>query len=990
MTTEVANKLFEDVVDSLLAKAKKEIGYTWNCKENVEKLRSEVGKLKDMTGRVQQRIKVANDKGDKLLTGVERWVDEALALISTTEEFLQEEASAKKTCFNLRLCVNVNTLHHYGKQATNKVPSLEEHQKDGVVYEGDVSIPTPSPGILELNQRKNYDELDTHKSALEKIVNSIEGESTQITGIYGIGGVGKTTLAKEVAARVKDLFALVVFVTVSQRVDATKIQKEVEAAAKRIMKGEKILIILDDLWKEQKLDEVGIPSVTGHPNFKILLTSRKIRVCEAMNAQKNICVDSLPIKEAWIFFKRVVGERVDTDAKLKPIAMKVVEGCGGLPLILQAVGNALKNEESITRWKKAVDKIEKHATADIDPDIRLAFANLKLSYDYLETEESKSCFLLCSMFPEDFGIPLERLSYYGVGLQVFEDLKSLEDARDRVQNAVELLKSSCLLLDGDDEFTTKMHDVVREGALLIASKDNNKFLVEAGKDLIEWEPRNESMESYTGISLMKNDIRKLPTSYELKIPLLDIFLIQDNLQLSEISDEFARAVKEVRVIDFEYNNISSLPKSLNQLTRLRMLNLGGNESLSDVSILGELKNLEILILSDTGITGIPQEIGKLVNLRLFHVKNCPGLSHIAPGVLSKLHWLEELSIGYYPPDERNDNSLLEIGELSKLTFLTLYVKHIYLISRCDYIKRLKRFAIRIDSRDHPDLRLLMRGYYRIQGDRTLFLGMHYLDMSHLVHLKEVIDVCDGIRLATIDNLNNIMPMIHCEGFGLKTIHIDKCANLLCLVDSRVLDEKQTREGVKESRRFLSEVEQLRLSCLSSLNAIYNCPDQYISLNNLVTFEINDCPTLERLFSVSVAKGLANLQTLTIDQCKSLKKVIWDEDGETSTGETDTHEPATEIVFPHLAHIELLNLDNLTSFYPRNAIIKYPSLVNVKIRGCDKMEKWGYGTHDTPNLQIVNNTNVNGYTLDDVCSKGMEVRKTHNANLFFFIYLYNYL
>nr|GEZ43294.1 NB-ARC domains-containing protein [Tanacetum cinerariifolium] len=408
MTTEVANKLFEDVVDSLLAKAKKEIGYTWNCKENVEKLRSEVGKLKDMTGRVQQRIKGANDKGDKLLTGVERWVDEALALISTTEEFLREEASAKKTCFNLRMCVNVNTLHHYGKQATNKVPSLEEHQKDGVVYEGDVSIPTPSPGILELNQRKNYDELDTHKSALEKIVNSIEGESTQITGIYGIGGVGKTTLAKEVAARVKDLFALVVFVTVSQRVDATKIQKEVEAAAKRIMK-------------------------------------------------------------------------------------------------------------------------------DIDPDIRLAFANLKLSYDYLETEESKSCFLLCSMFPEDFGIPLERLSYYGVGLQVFEDLKSLEDARDRVQNAVELLKSSCLLLDGDDEFTTKMHDVVREGALLIASKDNNKYLVEAGKDLIEWEPRNESMESYTGISLMKNDIRKLPSSYELKIPLLDIFLIQDNLQLSEIS-----------------------------------------------------------------------------------------------------------------------------------------------------------------------------------------------------------------------------------------------------------------------------------------------------------------------------------------------------------------------------------------------------------------------------------------------------------------------
>nr|GFD52588.1 NB-ARC domains-containing protein [Tanacetum cinerariifolium] len=104
-----------------------------------------------------------------------------------------------------------------------------------------------------------------------------------------------------------------------------------------------ILVILDDLWGELKLDEVGIPCGAEYKNCKILLTSRSKHVCETMNATL-ISVDILPPNEAWILFKRVVGDTVETDENLKKIAEKVVEGCGGLPLIIQAVGAALKDE----------------------------------------------------------------------------------------------------------------------------------------------------------------------------------------------------------------------------------------------------------------------------------------------------------------------------------------------------------------------------------------------------------------------------------------------------------------------------------------------------------------------------------------------------------------------------------------------------------------------------------------------------------------------
>ncbi|GJV46858.1 uncharacterized mitochondrial protein-like protein, partial [Tanacetum coccineum] len=80
-------------------------------------------------------------------------------------------------------------------------------------------------------------------------------------------------------------------------------------------------------------------------------------------------------------------------------------------------------------------------------------------------------------------------------------------------------------------------------------------------------------------------------------------------------------------------------------------------------------------------------------------------------------------------------------------------------------------------------------------------------------------------------------------------------------------------------------------------------------------------------------------------------------------EIDVVAGAKNIVFPCLAKISLKVLDILTSFYPGNATIKYPSLVTVKIWYCDKMEKWGHGTHDTPNLQLVNETKANGSTID---------------------------
>ncbi|KAL7588282.1 hypothetical protein Lser_V15G40133 [Lactuca serriola] len=871
MAEEVANTVAGKIVDLLFSGAKREIDYIRNYTKNVGKLESEARKLKVMRGRIQQRIDAAEGNGEILLAGVQEWMDKAEIELSKVEEFLEEVANAKKTCFNLRPCVDLGTLYHYSKMAINNTSFLLDQQKDGETLENCVSIPAPTPRLVDLYQPKNLDDIDTHKLALREIIEAIKDESIQMVGIYGSGGVGKTTLAKEVAAEVKNLFAEIVFITVSQTVDVKEIQKNVEKAAKRIIiNKEKVLIILDDIWKKLVLSDVGIPCGNEHMNCKILLTSRRRNVCEHMNTDRNICVNTLTKEEAWVLFKRIVGdEKLANNFSLEKIAKEVTEECGGLPLIIQAVGNALKNKK-IDIWEAALDRLRKHAPLELDPEISSAFTHLKLSYDLLDSKEAKSCFLLCSLFKEDGIISLLSLAEYGVGIGIFKDLDSINDAEKRVRMAVDTLTSSSLLLSEPGD-KVKMHDVVRDVALLITSssegEEKEKFLVEAGnKDMTEWQPRNRTSDSYTKISLMDNSIEKLP-HHQLHFPLLDTFLIRKN-DLSVIPDDFFGGMKEVKVLDMSFNNITSLPQSLKLLKKLITLDLSYNNELNEISIFGELKDLEILKVRATGIKVIPEEIGELTNLRLLDAGGCRYLSHVAPGVISKLTWLEELYFGTYINDKNAVSrfGLMEISKLKSLRalHLTMHSDDCHLFPEGTCFEKLKEFYFQFWKG---------RRFLSEIGSKSYLKRRLHIESSKFpfkMPIKKLFQVSDGIELDYIQDLHNVVPDLYGESTidELKSIELHGCYDVSCLVKIMNEDATQTfaaasndlmlgqRKTTKE--KYFSQVEQIYLHKLNNLKLLFDCSFQYISLRNLQAIEVVQCTSLSVLFPLSVAQGLSKI------------------------------------------------------------------------------------------------------------------------------------
>uniref|UniRef100_F6H631 Uncharacterized protein n=1 Tax=Vitis vinifera TaxID=29760 RepID=F6H631_VITVI len=215
-------------------------------------------------------------------------------------------------------------------------------------------------------------------------------------GVWGMGGVGKSTLVKRVAeeAEQEELFHKVVTASVFQTPDYKEIQQQIAEKLgmkfeevseqgragrlhQRIKQENTILIILDDLWAELELEKVGIPSPDDHKGCKLVLTSRNKQVLSnEMSTQKDFRVQHLQEDETWILFKNTAGDSIE-NPELQPIAVDVVKECAGLPIAIVTVAKALKNK-NVSIWKDALQQLNSQTSTNITGmETKVAFPNLE-------------------------------------------------------------------------------------------------------------------------------------------------------------------------------------------------------------------------------------------------------------------------------------------------------------------------------------------------------------------------------------------------------------------------------------------------------------------------------------------------------------------------------------------------------------------------------------------------------------------------------------
>ncbi|MED6118108.1 hypothetical protein PIB30_000091 [Stylosanthes scabra] len=492
-----------------------------------------------------------------VLPSVQKWIEEAEGTIADATTVIQGEGRCFKWPFP-NLCKRYKLSRKAKKLEGDVSNAVSEAKFEKFCYR-------PRPEMSLPPSARDYEAMWSRTSMLDAVKEALKNPDICMVGVYGMGGVGKTTLAKELAwqAEKEGLFATVVMATITSAPNMRGIQgqladglglklasesEEGRAAElrKRILTEKSILVILDDLWSELDLTQVGVPYGDQHKGCKLVLTGRDRNVLHRMGTQTDFPLGVLSQGESWSLFESMAGDVV-RHSRVEAIAVKVLKCCSGLPLLIVTVAKALRKKEDVRIWKNALTRLEVFNSEDFHKTV---FERLKFSYECLESEELRSLFLLIGSFENGFNnddgsLNAEDLVLSCWALGLYKNVRSLEEARNRHYTLVKELMDSSLLLDSEIN-SVRMHDLVRDMAKSIASTTCPTYVVETFTDTNEW-PNKDQLQKIHHIILPEYRIKELPENME--CPNLKLFFLQfcwfPNLS---VRDNFFSRMPELKVL----------------------------------------------------------------------------------------------------------------------------------------------------------------------------------------------------------------------------------------------------------------------------------------------------------------------------------------------------------------------------------------------------------------------------------------------------------
>ena len=926
--TETVKVIVEKIVGYTIGAVGRQMDYLISYKKNVENLGNKVEDLEDARKSVEHKVEAARMNVEEIDAKVLRWQARFEGITAEVQKFFKEEGQAKLKCFNLK------ARYQIGRRA-HKMGLAVKELKDTADTFDTVSCRVPIRGGTAISTR-GYEDFESRKLAFNGIMKALKADNIRAIGVYGMGGVGKTMLVGKVATQaIEDkLFETVVTVVASQTPDLKKIQKDIAKELslsfpdedtdfqkahllRERLKKEKILVIIDDIWNKLELEVLGISFEGDHKGSKLLLTSRSRDVLVTdMDVQEKFEVGVLSNKEARSLFSKIVGDLAE-NLNLQSTMVEVVKECAGLPIAITTVANALKNRNNLPVWKNALQQLKRANPTEIKGMHEKVYPSIKMSYNFL-TREAQSLFLFCSLFDEDEEIPIAFLWRFLVGLDFFQDVYTMEDVRNRVYTLVESLKASCLLLDGEESGTFKMHDVIRDVSIYIADKKKKLLMVRSSIDLGKGSNMKILKESI-GIALFETNFSELPK--RLEHPKLKFIFLGKGDDSWPVPNPFFEGAKELRVLVL-IRICPPLPSSLSCLHNLQTLLLFGCE-LEDVAIIGELKNLKALIIYESNIKQLPIEIGQLTYLQLLDLKDCTKLEVIPTNVISNMKMLEELymnnSFNQWQVDgesnqsiERSNVRVSELDHLSHLTTLCIHIPNAKILPKALLFERLVRYEILIGANwdwDHASF------FNEFEFSRKL-----KLDLDRSLRLEDGVKIllknCEYLDLAPGKDFKNILYEVDKDGFPqLKHLYVRNSDNIQCIINS--IGVQCVAFPVLES-----------ISLLDAINLEKICHDKLAmgSFQNLRKLKVKKCDKLIFVFSSAHLGCFSQLQEIYIGTCNLMSAIV----GVERIHDIEVNNDLTTDImdFTQLRSLKLQSLPNLMGF---RSDVESQLLFNEKVR-----------------------------------------------------------
>ncbi|KAL6286198.1 hypothetical protein ACE6H2_010588 [Prunus campanulata] len=974
MESILISKIFENIVEHTVSPIVRQVGYVINYKSNLQNLRSQVEDLKGVRDRTQHAVDDDKRKRNRRVeTDVQNWLEKVDEITQEADTLLETEGHAKTKCLN-GICTNLISYHQLSRKSTKLMKRIEEKKNpcfESVSYHAPVEdINTiPSAGYMPFKSRISMG---------ENILKALKNSDTNVVGVYGFDGVGKTTFAKEVyrMARKDEYFDDVVIIILDEKQDPEKIQKEIaaklqisfdesESMAGRAsclwdrIKDKKTLVILDEVLERIDLESLGL---LRQPPCNVLLTSRDENVLSfEMKKQKNFPLGLLRGDETWSLFEKMAGDVVKDD-RIRKLATQVAKKCGGLPVLVIAVASALRSASTLEEWKDALRRFKRFG------EKKKAYCAIEWSYKKLDPGELQPLFLLCGLIAgESCTIFISDLLKYTMGLGLMKNVNTVEAARDALVSHAKKLKDSCLLLDNNYEGSIRMHELVRDIAMEIASNNGQHVFKAYGDELKEW-PNEDFLKKCTAISVRSCKIPRLPEEPwvcpELRFIILENDDINDSL---EIPSNYFEGMNKLEVLDVTKLRILSLPPSLKSLTKLQTLCLDMCV-LGDIALVGKLTHLKILSLIHSQVKELPEEISQLTSLQLLDLTNCSDLVRISPGVISSLTRLEDLRMGINSFKQwegegviggRSNASVSELKHLSQLTALDIHIPDANLLPANLLSDKLERYTILVgDCWLYPKI-------YGTSSNMVKFklAASNQFDQG----IKSLLKKCEHLYLDGMEAENIISDLLDSDGVKqLKCLHVQNNDKVRYVIDSNrwsyshnafpnleslSLYNVVSLESVCYGQLIAEPFQQLRRLTLWNLPKLigFNSKGKQLTIDgeadeitleveprlfkneevlmpNLTHLILHQCDGLRILFSSSMARSLQQLKHLEISKCQIMEEIV-------STSENGQEH--TDKMFCKLKHLQLQYLPSFTRFCSGH-YIEFPSLELLHIEDCPKL------------------------------------------------------